>query len=106
MRAKNFVSFLSVQGFFFGIIFGIIQSDSAGSLLEYVVWMTLFFYLFAHVCVGLYFHTLGIKVHTFPRHTLETKLDEYVRDINRREQFIDAYNEHRDELLSDARSSA
>lgn len=101
MRGSNFVSFLTVQGFLFGIIFGILQSGSAENFLGLVILITSFFYLFAHVCVGFYFQTLGVKAHNFPKHAHEHSLDIYVREINRRDQFIDAYYNHKSELLSD-----
>jgi hypothetical protein len=101
MRGSNFVSFLTVQGFLLGIVFGILQSTSAENFLGLVVLISTFFYLFAHLCVGFYFQTLGIKVLPFPKHSHEKSLDNYVREINRREQFIDAYYIHKSELISD-----
>ncbi len=101
MRGSNFVSFLTVQGFLFGIVFGILQSSSAENFLGLVILITTFFYLFAHLCVGFYFQTLGVKTHSFPTQTHEHSLDNYVREINRRELFIDAYYNHKSELLSD-----
>ncbi|MDO9208480.1 MAG: hypothetical protein Q8R86_01325 [Sulfuricurvum sp.] len=101
MRGSNFVSFLTVQGFLFGIVFGILQSTSAENFLGLVILITVFFYLFAHLCIGFYFQTLGIKSHSFPKQSHEKSLDNYVREINRREQFIDAYYSHKAELLSD-----
>ncbi|HEX5622934.1 MAG TPA: hypothetical protein VFX57_00710 [Sulfuricurvum sp.] len=102
MRGSNFVSFLTVQGFIAGIVFGILQSTSAENFLVLVVLITTFFHLFAHVCIGFYFHTLGIKAHPFPKHSHERSLDNYVREINRREQFIDAYYVHKADLLDDS----
>lgn len=101
MRGSNFVAFLTIQGFIAGIIFGVLQSDTAEEFLIFVLLISTFFYLFAHVCVGFYFQTLGVKSHPFPKHSHERHLDGYVREINRREQFIDAYYAHKDELLSD-----
>lgn len=101
MRAQNFVAFLTVQGFLFGLIFGMMQSSSAENFLGLVILITAFFYLFAHVCIGFYFQTLGVKTQSFPKHSHERSLDNYVREINRREQFIDAYYIHKTELLSD-----
>ena len=101
MRGSNFVSFLTVQGFLLGIVFGILQSTSAENFLGLVILISTFFYLFAHLCVGFYFQTLGVKVQPFPKHAHERSLDNYVREINRREQFIDAYYIHKSELLSD-----
>lgn len=101
MRGSNFVSFLTVQGFLLGIVFGILQSTSAENFLGLVILISTFFYLFAHLCIGFYFQTLGIKVLPFPKHAHEKSLDNYVREINRREQFIDAYYIHKSELLGD-----
>jgi hypothetical protein len=100
MRGSNFVAFFTVQGFIAGIIFGVLQSDTAEDFLIYTLLISTFFYLFAHLCVGFYFQTLGVKSHTFPKHAHERSLDNYVREINRREQFIDAYYTHKDELLN------
>jgi hypothetical protein len=99
MRGSNFVSFLTVQGFFLGLIFGILQSESAESFLGYTVFITLFFYLFAHICVGFFFQSMVIKTHAFPKKSHEHNLDFFVREINKREQFIDAFYTHKDELL-------
>jgi hypothetical protein len=106
MRGSNFVSFLTVQGFLFGIVFGILQSSSAENFLGLVILITTFFYLFAHLCVGFYFQTLGVKTQSFPTQSHERSLDNYVREINRREQFIDAYYNHKSELLSDDKGHA
>lgn len=101
MRGSNFVAFLTVQGFLMGIVFGLFQSDSAENFLGIVALVSVFFYLFAHLCVGFYSQTLGLKTHDFPKHSHEHSLDVYVREINRREQFIDAYYNHKSELLDD-----
>jgi len=101
MRGSNFVSFLTVQGFIIGIVFGILKADSPEDLLGFVLLITTFFYLFAHLCVGFYFQTLGIKSHPFPKHNHEHNLDFYIREINKREQFVDAFYSNRNELLDD-----
>ncbi len=101
MRGSNFVYFLTVLGFFTGIVFGILQSDSPENFLGMVILITLFFYLFAHLCVGFFFQSLGIKAHAFPKKAHEHNLDFFVREINKREQFIDAFYTHKAELLDD-----
>ncbi|MDD5717048.1 MAG: hypothetical protein PHW64_04520 [Sulfuricurvum sp.] len=99
MQGSNFVSFLTVQGFFIGIVFGILQSDSAESFLGLVILITVFFYMFAHICVGFFFQTLGVKAQPFPKVSHERNLDMFVREINKRESFIDAFYAHKSELL-------
>lgn len=101
MRGSNFVSFLTVQGFFIGIVFGVLKSDSPESFLGFVLLITFFFYLFAHLFVGFFFQTLGIKTTSFPKASHEHNLDLFVREINKREQFIDAFYTHKSELLDE-----
>jgi len=101
MRGSNFVSFLTVQGFFIGIVFGILESTSAENFLGLVVLITVFFYLFAHLFVGFYFQTLNAKSRPFAKNVHEHNLDFFVREINRREQFIDAFYTNKAELLDD-----
>ncbi|MDX9965546.1 hypothetical protein E0765_10150 [Sulfuricurvum sp. IAE1] len=101
MRGSNFVSFITAQGFFIGIVFGIIKSESAEEFLGFVIMVSLFFYLFAHLIVGLYFQALGIKPSSFPKHSHEHNLDFFVREINKREQFIDAFYANKAELLDE-----
>lgn len=101
MRGSNFVAFLTAQGFFIGIVFGILKSADAEGFLEMVLFVTLFFYLFAHVCVGFYFQALGVKAPSFPKSVHEHNLDFFVREINKREQFVDAFYIHKAELLED-----
>lgn len=101
MRGHNFVSFLTVQGFIISIVFGILHTDTAEALLGYVILISFFFYMFAHICIGFYYHTLGVKAHPFPKQAHERHLDAFVREINKREQFIDAYYMHKEELIED-----
>ncbi len=90
MLGENFVYFFTVQGFFVGIIFGILKSFNAESLLIYTFFITTFFYLFSHVIVAFYFRTLTIKSYYFPKDEHERELDVFVKEINKREKFIDS----------------
>lgn len=101
MRGSNFVSFLTVQGFFIGIVFGVLKASDPESFLGMVILVTGFFYLFSHLCVGFYFQAQGVKSHPFPKNAHEHNLDFFVREINKREQFVDAFYAHKDELLAE-----
>ena len=89
MRSNNFVSFFTVQGFFLGIVFAVLKSESAEDLLIYVLLVTIFFYLFAHLSIAFYLKTVNIKSQYFPKDSHERDLDYYVREINKREKMID-----------------
>jgi O-antigen/teichoic acid export membrane protein len=90
MLAPNFVSFFTVQGFFIGIVFGLLKSDSADGLFTYAFLITSFFYLFSHLVVAFYFKTLSIKNYNFAKNRHESDLDRIVKEINKREKVIDS----------------
>lgn len=89
MLGENFVYFFTVQGFFVGIIFAILKSFDAEGLLIYTSLITLFFYLFSHIIIALYFKTLTAKAYYFPKDIHEAELDIFVKEINKREKLID-----------------
>ena len=90
MMGENFVYFFTVQGFFMGIIFGILKSFDAEGLLVYTFFITTFFYLFSHIIIAFYYKTLTVKAHYFPKDVHERELDLFVKEINKREKMIDA----------------
>ncbi|MBU0631115.1 hypothetical protein KKA17_00565 [bacterium] len=90
MLAANFVSFFTVQGFFIGLIFGLLKSDTADGLLTYTFLISVFFYLFSHVIVAFYFRTLAVRTYNFAKTRHEANLDHIVKEINKREKVIDS----------------
>ncbi|WP_297439849.1 hypothetical protein [Sulfurimonas sp.] len=90
MLGENFVYFFTVQGFFVGIIFGILKSMDAEGLLTYTFLITIFFYLFSHIIIALYYKTIAAKAYNFPIDTHEKDLDFFVKEINKREKLIDS----------------
>jgi len=90
MLGENFVYFFTVQGFFVGIIFGILKSFDAEGLLIYTFFITTFFYLFSHIIIALYFRTVTARAYNFPKDLHEKELDIFVKEINKREKLIDS----------------
>lgn len=90
MLGENFVYFFTVQGFFVGIIFGVLKSFDAEGLFIYTFLITVFFYLFSHIIIALYYKTITAKAYLFPRETHEKDLDLFVKEINKREKLIDS----------------
>ena len=90
MLGENFVYFFTVQGFFVGIIFGILKSFDAEGLLLYTFLITIFFYLFSHVIIAFYYRTMVAKSYYFPKDMHEKELDSFVKEINKREKLIDS----------------
>jgi len=90
MLGENFVYFFTVLGFFVGVIFGILKSMDAEGLLTYTFLITIFFYLFSHIIIALYYRTMVVKAYNFPKDTHENDLDYFVKEINKREKLIDS----------------
>ncbi|MEA2073785.1 MAG: hypothetical protein U9O86_09395 [Campylobacterota bacterium] len=90
MLGENFVYFFTVQGFFVGIIFGVLKSFDANGLFVYTTLITIFFYLFSHIIIALYYRTLTARSYQFPREAHEKQLDVFVKEINKRERLIDS----------------
>ena len=90
MSGENFVYFFTVQGFFIGIVFGILKSFDAEGLLVYTFFITTFFYLFSHIIIAMYFKTLNARSTYFPKDVHEKDLDLSVIEINKREKLIDS----------------
>lgn len=99
MLGENFVYFFTVQGFFVGIIFGILKSFDAEGLLLYTFFITTFFYLFSHVIIAFYFKTIALKTYLFPKEVHEKHLDIFVEEIDRREKIIDSAMKITDEAI-------
>ena len=90
MLGENFVYFFTVQGFFIGIVFGILKSFDAEGLLVYTFFITTFFYLFSHIIIAMYYKTILPKSTFFPKVQHEKELDIFVDEINKREKLIDS----------------
>jgi hypothetical protein len=90
MLGENFVYFFTVQGFFVGIVFGILKSFNAEGLFIYTFFITAFFYLFSHIIIAFYYRTTIAKNYFFPKEPHEKKLDYFALEINKREKLIDS----------------
>ncbi len=89
MLSENFIYFFTVQGFFIGVVFGILKSLDATGLLTYTLFITVFFYLFGHIIIAFYYKTMNVKTYMFQKTLHEKELDLFVEEIKKREQLID-----------------
>jgi hypothetical protein len=89
MQGANFVAFFTVQGFFIGLVFGLMKSGSPEGIIYFTFLITSFFYLFSHLCVGFYFRTIESKAAFFPKDTHEHQLDLIIHEIKKREDYIE-----------------
>lgn len=89
MRGANFVAFFTIQGFFIGVVFALLKEASPTGILIYTFLITVFFYLFSHVCVAFYIQTVSSGRHFFPKDDHEQHLDMLIREINKREHEVE-----------------
>lgn len=90
MRSINFVSFLTVQGFFIGFVFSVLKAQSAEGVLVYTLLITVFFYLFSHFIISLFIRYTPLKQEYFPKIRHEHDLDYYANEIAKREKVIES----------------
>jgi len=86
MRSTNFVSFLTVQGFFIGFVFSILKAQSAEGVLVYTLLITAFFYLFSHFIISFFIRFSPVRQSYFPKTRHEQDLDYYANEISKREK--------------------
>ena len=89
MRSSNFVSFLTVQGFFIGFVFSILKARTAEEILLYTLLITAFFYLFSHFSISFFIRYSIVRHEYFPKMRHEGNLDYYADEISKREKVIE-----------------
>jgi hypothetical protein len=89
MRSTNFVSFLTVQGFFIGFVFSILKAHTAEEILLYTLLITAFFYLFSHFSISFFIRYTVVRQEYFPKMRHEGNLDYYADEISKREKIIE-----------------
>jgi len=100
----NFISFITVIGFFFGIIFSILTTKTPESMLLYSIIISFAFYMIAHVSISIFVRFIESKPHYFERSFYEETLDQFVYELQKRELIIedDSANMTEDEIVKAA----
>ena len=105
MRSSNFVSFLTVQGFFIGFVFSILKAQSAEGVLVYTLLITAFFYLFSHFIISFFIRYSPMRQEYFPKMKYEQNLDYYAHEITKREKIAESSFEFLENLEKKYESS-
>ena len=86
---SNYISFLTVMGFFLGTSFALLKTDEPGMLLFWTLAITADFYITAVAIASFFIRTTTSKKKLYlETDKLELKLDQLVSDIRRREYAI------------------
>ena len=87
MIVYNIKSFITVTGFFVGLLFSIIMGASPIAIVINSILFTMGFYSFANLFLALYIKNLKINTgDSFPKKVFEEKLDTMIKDLDKKEE--------------------
>jgi uncharacterized protein YacL len=87
MIIYNIKSFITVVGFFVGLLYSVITAVSAIDLVFFTILFTIGFYSFANLFLAFYIKNLDVKISgEFPKQALEEQLDSMIKDLEKREE--------------------
>ncbi len=86
--ANGFIGFITAQGFFVGLIFGVLKFDDPIALLIAALVVTGAFYMFGQISVSYFVRSIDVKMGSFPKVEHEILLDEYAHAIQKREDIL------------------
>ena len=90
MRADNFIAFATISGFFAGLVFCVFRVASASELLMYTVLITFGFHIVAHLAVMNFIDARREASASFDKKSHELIANEFVKEINARDEKIRA----------------
>ncbi|MCK9256646.1 MAG: hypothetical protein M0P02_01080 [Sulfurospirillaceae bacterium] len=90
MQPENFIYFLTVCGFFIGIMFSVASGYEAFEILLYTLEITLFFYLFAHVAIMNFVDIRQVGKKLFDHKQYEEISSYFIFELQEREKRMDA----------------
>ena len=88
MRSENFVAFFVVSGFFIGVSFGILKANTIMEFFSYVFFVVLFFYLFIHIVLILFFNIEPKVADTFDKKEYEDYINTQIKKLKEQEKRI------------------
>ncbi len=89
MRGENFIYFLSVSGFFLGIIFGILKELDIKAFLYSIFLLTALFYIVGLGVVTFFIKYLDIKkIIYLDKKEIDSILDIQIKELEKKEDFI------------------
>ncbi len=88
IRPENIIYFVTVCGFFIGLMFCVVNMREPTDILLYTLEITLFFYLLAHVAVINFIDTKNVGKNIFNTEYFEDISSYFVHEIEEREKHM------------------
>ncbi len=87
MIIYNIKGFITVTGFFVGLLFSIVMAVKPFELVINVILFTMGFYSFANLFLALYIKNIKhTSANIFPKEHLEKELDKMIKDLDKKEE--------------------
>ncbi len=90
MKVENFIYFVTVCGFFIGLIFSIINFNDPMYILFYTLLITLFFYLLIHLSIASFLDIKTLSKNIFDKDRYEEVSDYFIFELENREKKINS----------------
>jgi len=88
-RSENFIYFLSVSGFFVGLLFATFQGFEPFEFLWAVIVIFTLFYMLALASTGFFIKYLGVKnIFYLDKENLEKTIDMQINELDKKEDII------------------
>jgi hypothetical protein len=88
MPANGFIGFITSQGFFIGMIFGVVKFDDPIAILFASLVVTGLFYMLGQISVSYFVRAIAVRAGNFPKLEHEIMLDEFAKAIQKREDIF------------------
>ncbi len=88
MRSENFVAFFTISGFFIGLSFSLVKSQSITEFILFLMIITFFFYLFIHLVLIFFFSVEPNIKDSFNKAESESLINLQVKQLHEKESVI------------------
>lgn len=85
MKSENFVAFFTISGFFIGLTFSLLKTQTLLDFSIYTISITLFFYLFIHIILILFFSMSTLENDSFSKKEYENQINLQIDELKIRE---------------------
>ncbi len=87
---NNFIYFFTVCGFFIGLMFSVMNFNSAEDVLGYTIGITLAFYLFIHIIIMNFVDIKKFGASLFNKKEYEKVSEYFIKELDDREKVMDS----------------
>jgi len=85
LKSENYVAFFTISGFFVGLIFSLLKTQTILDFTVYTISITLFFYLFIHILLISFFAVKSIDGDITNRQDYENQINIQIDELKVKE---------------------